>query len=45
MKDKFFHGIIIAICVIGILSIIALAAYTYYLYDNASIISYIANGG
>lgn len=45
MKDKLFYGIMIAVCIIGILSVIALTAYTYYLYDNASIISYIANGG
>lgn len=45
MKDKLFYGIMIAVCVVGVLSILALAAYTYYLYNNASIISYIANGG
>lgn len=44
MNDKLFKGIITAVLILGVLSIIALVAYTYYLQGNCSIISYIANG-
>ncbi len=44
MSDKLFKGIIIAILFIGSLSVIMLVAYTYSLYNDCSIISYISNG-
>lgn len=44
MSDKIFHRILTVVVVIGILSVAALICYTVYLYDNCSIISYIANG-
>ncbi len=45
MKDKIFYGILIAVRVVGVISVIALVAYTYSLYSDCSIISYIANRG
>ncbi len=45
MKDKVFYGILTAVCVAGVISVIALVAYTYSLYSDCSIISYIANRG
>lgn len=45
MKDKVFYGILTAVCIVGIISVIALVAYTYALYEDCSIISYIANRG
>ena len=45
MKDKTFHGILIAVTVLGILSIAALTAYTWYLHGSCSILAYIANRG
>lgn len=45
MKDKLFYGLFIAVCVLGIISVAALAVYTYMLYRDCSIISYIANRG
>lgn len=43
MNEKLFYGIITAVCILGVLSVIALTAYTFHLYHNASIISYIAS--
>ncbi len=45
MKNKIFYGLLAAVCVLGIISVIALVAYTYGLYKDCSIISYIANRG
>ncbi|MBD5130491.1 MAG: hypothetical protein HDT43_11330 [Ruminococcaceae bacterium] len=45
MKDKVFYSILTAVCIVGIISVIALVAYTYALYKDCSIISYIANRG
>ena len=45
MKDKVFYGILTAVCIVGIISVIALVAYPYALYKDCSIISYIANRG
>ena len=45
MKDKVFYSILTSVCVVGIISVIALVAYTYALYKDCSIISYIANRG
>jgi len=45
MSEKKFHGILIAVTVLGVLSILALTAYTWYLHGSCSIISYIANRG
>ncbi len=45
MKDKIFYGILIAVCVVGAAASAALVIYTFQLYQHASIISYIANGG
>lgn len=44
MSEKVYIRLFIIIAVLGILSVAALLAYTYYLYGDASIISYIANG-
>lgn len=45
MSDKLFHRIVTAIIIIGAVSTAVLVAYTYYLHEHCSIISYIANGG
>lgn len=45
MNDKLFQKILIIILIIGVLSTSVLVAYTFYLHENCSIISYIANGG
>lgn len=45
MKDKTFYGIITTVCIVGVISVIALVVYTYMLYKDCSIISYIANRG
>lgn len=45
MKDKLFCGILITVCALGLISVIALTAYTYVLCKDCSIISYIANRG
>lgn len=45
MNDKLFQKILIIILTIGALSTAFLVAYTFYLHENCSIISYIANGG
>ena len=44
MSEKVYIRILIIIAALGVLSAAALLAYTYYLYGDASIISYIANG-
>ncbi len=43
MKEKTFWRWLILICVVGILSLIGILCYTFYLHDNVSIIAYIAN--
>ena len=45
MKNKTFYILIAVVCVLGVLSVVGLMAYTAYLHDNCSIISYIANRG
>ncbi len=45
MDNKTFLKIIAAISILGILSIVALSIWTYLLYTDCSIISYIANRG
>lgn len=45
MSDKAFKRIVTMIMVLGVISVIAIALYTIYLYTNCSIISYIANRG
>lgn len=45
MSDKLFSRIVTAIIIIGAVSTAVLVAYTYYLHEHCSIISYIANGG
>ncbi|MDE5770064.1 MAG: hypothetical protein K2I06_00330 [Ruminococcus sp.] len=45
MSDKLFRSILIIILIIGAVSTAVLVAYTYYLHEHCSIISYIANGG
>lgn len=44
MSEKLFKGIVYSILILGILSVIILVAYTYFLYKDSSIISYIGNG-
>ncbi len=45
MRDKLFRRILIIILIAGAVSTGMLVAYTYYLHEKCSIISYIANGG
>ena len=45
MKEKTFHRILIAVTVIGSLSVIALTVYTILLYKDVSVIAFVANGG
>ncbi len=45
MSDKAFKRIVTMIMVLGVISVIAITLYTFYLYTNCSIISYIANRG
>lgn len=44
MNRRLYEGILIAVTVLGILSVAALVIYTAILYRDVSIISYIANG-
>ena len=44
MKDKVYNSIVIALCVLGVLSVLALLLYTVSLYGDSSITSYIAKG-
>lgn len=44
MSDRLFKGIIIAVTILGAVSVALLVGYTYYLHEDCSIISYIANG-
>ena len=44
MQDKTFYRLLIAVTVLGALSVIALLVYTAVLQQNVSVISYIANG-
>lgn len=43
MSDKKFYTILMIILALGVISTVALAIYTMHLYNNCSIISYIAN--
>ena len=45
MSDKLFQKILMIILTIGAISTGVLVAYTFYLHEHCSIISYIANGG
>lgn len=45
MNDKLFRRILTIVLIIGALSTAVLVAYTFYLHEHCSIISYIANGG
>ena len=45
MNNKTFNRLFFAVLVLGTLSLVALTAYTIYLHDRCSIISYIANKG
>jgi len=45
MNDKLFYRLLALVTVIGIISVIALTVYTWFLYKDCSIISYIANKG
>jgi len=45
MSDKLFRKILITVLIIGAVSTAVLVAYTFYLHEHCSIISYIANGG
>ncbi len=45
MNDKLFYRLMTIITVLGIASIIALVIYTYLLYKDCSVISYIGNKG
>lgn len=43
MSDKKYYAILMIVLALGVLSTIALTLYTAHLYNNCSIISYIAN--
>ncbi|WP_155243695.1 hypothetical protein [Butyrivibrio fibrisolvens] len=45
MDNKTFLKIIILISILGIISIVVLGVWSYLLYKDCSIISYIANRG
>lgn len=45
MSEKLYNRLLLTMCIIGVLSVIALTVYTYILYKDCSIISYIANRG
>lgn len=45
MSDKKFQRWIAVISVLGCLSLLALLAYSWYLHQDCSVISYIANKG
>ncbi|MBR4021201.1 MAG: hypothetical protein IKI94_01165 [Ruminococcus sp.] len=44
MSDKLFRRLLTAVTIIGCISTILLLVYTIYLYNDCSIISFIANG-
>lgn len=43
MSDKKFYTILMIVLALGVISTVALTIYTAHLYNNCSIISYIAN--
>lgn len=45
MKDELFDKIIMLIIILGSLSVVALTVWTICLYNDCSIIAFIANGG
>lgn len=45
MNEKLFRIVSIIILILGAVSTAVLVAYTFYLHEHCSIISYIANGG
>ncbi len=44
MRDLTFRRLLFAVTLLGVVSTAALIAYTVYLHQNCSIISFIANG-
>lgn len=44
MSDKVFRKIIFIVVILGIISLMGLIGYTFWLHEHCSIISYIANG-
>ena len=45
MKEKTFYRLLTAVIALGLVSIIAVVVYSYILYSDCSILSYIANRG
>jgi hypothetical protein len=45
MDDKIFYRILLVITAIGVASFVVIAVWTWFLYKDCSIISYIANKG
>lgn len=45
MREKTFYRFLAVVTVLGILSILALFVYTWMLYRDCSILTYIANKG
>lgn len=45
MSNKRFYRLLLAVTILGCVSVVLLVAYTWYLQSNCSIISYIANRG
>lgn len=45
MKEKTFYRLLLAVTILGCVSVVLLVVYTWYLQSNCSILSYIANRG
>lgn len=45
MDEKLFYRLLLAVTILGVLSVVLLVGYTWYLQSHCSIISYIANRG
>lgn len=45
MSEKIFNRLLVAVTILGCISVMLLVGYTWYLHSNCSIISYISNRG
>jgi len=45
MKNKTFYTVLFSVVFVGALSVIVMCIYTYILWQDCSILSYIANRG
>ena len=44
MSEKLYNWLLTVVLILGVLSTAALLAYTYWMYRDSSLISYIAQG-